>query len=93
MSYLRFDPAGLGLFKDWRQDLETKLRSGDLHPALESHFAKYRKLVPALALILHLSNGGTGPVGGHSVLQALAWSEYTWGPMPEGFMRALRPPR
>lgn len=76
MPYLRFDPAGLDLFRGWRQDLETKLRSGELHPALESHFAKYRKLVPALALILHLSNGDTGPVGSHAVLQALAWSEY-----------------
>jgi putative DNA primase/helicase len=76
VPYLRFDPAGLDLFRGWRQDLETKLRSGELHPALESHFAKYRKLVPALALTLHLSNGDTGPVGSHAVLQALAWSEY-----------------
>jgi len=76
VPYLRFDPAGLDLFRNWRQDLETKLRSGDLHPALESHFAKYRKLVPALALALHLSNGDIGPVGSHAVLQALAWSEY-----------------
>jgi putative DNA primase/helicase len=39
-------------------DLEKRLR-GDLHPALESHLAKYRKLVPALALICHLVDGGT----------------------------------
>ena len=52
------------------------MRSGDLHPALESHLAKYRKLVPALALTLHLSNGGSGPVGPEATLQALAWAEY-----------------
>ena len=32
-------------------------------PALESHLAKYRKLVPALALINHLADGGAGPIG------------------------------
>lgn len=74
--YLRFNTDGLGLFREWRQDLETKLRSGDLHAALESHFSKYRKLVPGLALIIHLSNGDIGPVGKQAVLMALAWAEY-----------------
>ena len=74
--YLRYHPEGLGLFREWRQDLETKLRIGDLHPALESHLAKYRKLVPGLALILHLSDSDIGPVTHHAVLQALAWGDY-----------------
>ena len=56
--------------------MELKLRGGDLHPALESHLAKYRKLIPTLALILHLSDRGSGPVGKHPTLRALAWSEY-----------------
>jgi Protein of unknown function (DUF3987) len=51
---LRFDEGAQDLFNEWRQELETRLRSGDLSPALESHFAKYRKLVPSLALINHL---------------------------------------
>lgn len=76
IPYLRFDPAGLGLFRDWRQDLEKRLRSGDLHPALESHLSKYRKLVPGLALICHLAEGASGPVSRAATLQALAWGEY-----------------
>jgi putative DNA primase/helicase len=76
VPYLRFDPEGLTIFREWRADLETKLGSGELHPALESHLAKYRKLVPGLALILHLGAGGSGPVGKRPVLQALAWAEY-----------------
>lgn len=76
IPYLRFDPAGLGLFRDWRKDLETRLRSGDLHPAFESHLSKYRKLVPGLALICHLAEGNTGPVSRSAVLMALAWGEY-----------------
>lgn len=76
IPYLRFDEGGLGIFREWRADLENKLRGGDLHPAMESHLAKYRKLVPGLALILHLANGGTGPVPEPQTLQALAWGEY-----------------
>ena len=76
IPYLRFDDEGLNLFREWRSDLETRLRSGDLHPALESHLAKYRKLVPGLALIIHLTNGYSGPIGRDAVLKALAWSEY-----------------
>jgi len=76
IPYLRFDERALGLFLEWRTNLESRLRAGDLHPALESHLAKYRKLVPSLALILHLANNGTGPVTERAALQALAWAEY-----------------
>jgi len=55
--------------------LESKLRS-DLHPALESHYAKYRKLIPALALIIHLADGGSGPVSEDATLRTLAWGDY-----------------
>jgi putative DNA primase/helicase len=74
--YLRLSPGALESFQEWRTDLETRLRAGDLHHALESHFAKYRKLIPALALIIHLADGGTGPVTETAMLKALAWGEY-----------------
>jgi len=76
IPYLRFDPAGLDLFRGWRQDLENRLRAGDLHPAMESHLAKYRKLVPGLALVCHLAEGASGPVARSAALRALAWAEY-----------------
>ena len=43
---------------------------------MESHLAKYRKLVPSLALITHLANGGHGAIGIDAVLTALAWANY-----------------
>ena len=52
------------------------LRSGELSPALEGHLAKYRKLVPALALINHIADAGQGDVGEFSLLRALAFSKY-----------------
>ena len=74
--FLRFDPEALEAFKDWRRALESRLRSDEMHPAMESHLAKYRKLVPSLALIYHLASGTTGPVGVTAVLAALAWAEF-----------------
>lgn len=58
--YLDFEPEAAALFEEWLTELEHRLRSGEWHAALESHFAKYRKLVPALAPIDHLADGGMG---------------------------------
>jgi hypothetical protein len=77
LPWLRFAPAGQELFDAWRADLEGRLREDGIHPALESHLAKYRSLVPSLALLCHLADSPAGgPVGRSAVLCALAWSEY-----------------
>jgi Protein of unknown function (DUF3987) len=74
--YLRFGTDAYHIFTSWRTDLERRLRAGDLHPALESHLAKYRKLVPATALTCHLADRNTGPVGVASIERAIAWACY-----------------
>lgn len=76
VPYLRFDDLALEIFRSWRTCLEERLRSGELHPAMESHLSKYRKLVPALALLCHLGEGETGPVSEVAVSRAIAWAEY-----------------
>jgi hypothetical protein len=76
IPFLRLDEVARGLFAEWHRDHELRLRSGTLHPALESHLSKYRKLVPALALINHLSDGNAGPVNDVAVLRAIAMSRY-----------------
>jgi len=43
---------------------------------MASHLSKYRKAIPALALIMHLIDGGSGPVSEPATVRALAWSEY-----------------
>jgi hypothetical protein len=73
---LRFDEAAGAEFLSWRKGLEKQLRGNELPPALEGHLAKYRKLVPALALINHLADGHNGPVAIESLLRALAFIEY-----------------
>ena len=56
IPWLRFTPEAQELFDDWRDELENRLRSDELvgTPAFESHLAKYRSLMPSLALLFHL---------------------------------------
>ena len=76
LPFLRFDEAARVTFLEWRGDLERRLRTDELSPALEGHVAKYRKLVPALSLIDHLVEGRAGEVGCDSLDRALAVVEY-----------------
>ena len=73
---LRFGEAAHEDFLGWRTDMERRLRSGEMSPALEGHLAKYRKLVPSLALINHLADGGTEPISHRALLKALAAAHY-----------------
>ncbi|MFO1102478.1 MAG: YfjI family protein [Methylocystis sp.] len=77
VPFLRFDAPALDVFKEWRAELEKKLRAGGgMSEALESHIAKYRKLAPALALINHLADGGQDKIGESAIVRALALCEY-----------------
>ena len=74
----RFSTEAQALFYEWWQPFETGIRGDELHPALVSHLAKWRKLIPALALIFALVD--TPDTGGviheRELLRALAWGEY-----------------
>ena len=61
IPFLRFTDDAQECFDAWRAELEKKLRSDVEHPAFEAHLAKYRKLVPALALLIHLADRKSGP--------------------------------
>jgi len=71
----RFDDDAQEIFEAWRAELEAELRAGDHHPAMESHLSKYRKLVPAIALVCALADRET-TVSKVSLLRALGWIEY-----------------
>jgi hypothetical protein len=78
---VRFTDDAQNVFAEWRDELEVKLRAEELPPALESHLAKYRSLMPSLALVFQLieyvdGTGGKGAVGLRATLQAEAWCEY-----------------
>lgn len=79
---LHFSDEAQELFDAWRTELETRLRSTDLDhkPAYASHIAKYRSLMPSLALIFHLvgiaDGTASGPVSLGTAQLAAAWCEY-----------------
>lgn len=73
----RFDADAQALFTEWRLPFEQELKRGELHPALESHLAKYRKLIPALALVFALADTPDAQaIGERELLRALAWGDY-----------------
>ena len=90
--YLRFDDQGQNLFDEWRSDLENRLRSDELPPALQSHLAKYRSLIPSLALLIHLADSPTGgPVTENALIRACGWGEYLEGHAQRLYSPALDP--
>jgi len=74
-AYFRLSEAALEMVLEWRTDLERRLRS-DLHPALEAHYAKFKKTIPALALVNHLADRGVGPISELALARALDWDVY-----------------
>jgi putative DNA primase/helicase len=72
----RFSPDAQELFVAFLTELEGKLRSTDLHPAMVSHLAKYRSLMPALALLFEIGDGGTESVSLRHAQQAAAFCDY-----------------
>ncbi|MGZ0175168.1 MAG: DUF3987 domain-containing protein, partial [Planctomycetales bacterium] len=77
IPYLRFDGDAQDQFDEWREKLEIGLRSGNEHPTIESHLAKYRSLIPSLALLIHLADdSGGGPVTASALCKAIKWGQY-----------------
>ena len=74
-AYLQFSKEAQGLFETWRNSLENRIRNpkSDEHPVMLAHLGKYRSLVPKLALIIHLAEGGVGDISVTAVKKALGW--------------------
>ncbi len=54
---LYFSPEAQLLFSQWYVADEKSVGNGLMDAARQSHFAKYRSLIPALALLFHLLDG------------------------------------
>ncbi len=70
---------GQELFNAWLSELEHRLRAGIESPIMESHLAKYRGLMPKLAMLFSLADdptGGAGVIGLAHTRQSAAWCQY-----------------
>jgi Protein of unknown function (DUF3987) len=74
--YLVYADNAYAFYIQWLHKLEHRIRGKDLHPAFESHLAKYRKLGPALSLIYHVADGEAGPVSLNATRKAFAYVDY-----------------
>jgi hypothetical protein len=78
--HFRFDEPAQEVFIEWSGDLHRTRLTAEEHPIIAQHLAKFDKLFPALALILHLAEcaatGRRGPVTKEATLRAAAWCEY-----------------
>ena len=77
-SVWSFSAQAQALFEEWMVPFEQEIRSDSLHPALVSHLSKYRKLVPALALIFALVDtpDSASIIHENELMRALAWADY-----------------
>ncbi len=79
--FVQFDDEAQEFFQTWLTELENALRSDTFDTAsLEAHVAKYRSLMPSLALIFHLldcvSNRESNDVSLSNARLAAAWCSY-----------------
>ena len=91
VPFLRFDDAAQAVFSKWIVELDTRLRSGEEHPAIVSHLSKYRKLIPSLALINHLCDTRQGAISEAALVRAIAFSEYLESHAQRIYSYATRP--
>jgi putative DNA primase/helicase len=74
---IRFSDEAQDFFEEWRSKLEKKIRDPDEHPVIVAHLAKYRSLMPSLALIFHLCDSlPTISVSLKAARLAAAWCDY-----------------
>lgn len=75
--FLRLAPEASAHFLSWLETETRTLRQGDHSAAVESHFIKMRKTVPALALIFHVvSEWSAKEVSLACLHRALRWCDY-----------------
>ncbi len=75
LPFVRFDDDARDAFGEWRSEFERTIRAAE-GEGLEGALSKFRHHVPALALALHVIDGGTGAVTLPATLRALALAEY-----------------
>lgn len=75
-----FDAEAQAIYIEWSTDLHRHRLPAEEDPLVRQHLAKYDKLFPALALVLHLvtaaADGVRGPIDKDATLRAAAWCEF-----------------
>ena len=73
---VHFDAKAQTLFNQWFKLNEQAIRRGELGASEQSHFAKFRSLIPGLALLFHLLEGHDGAVCEQCLVSAIGFAGY-----------------
>lgn len=76
VPFLHYTPEAQEMFTEWRTHFELRFLDDSLAPCMANHLAKYRSLIPSLALLIHLADNGCGPVSNVALSKALRWATY-----------------
>lgn len=76
--HFHFTPDAQSIFKDWLTDLHRQLKEDDLHAIEREHLAKYRSLLPSLALIFHLLDLADGAKDEGGISKAATEKALQW---------------
>ncbi len=79
LPYFRFDDEAQEVFIEWSTSLHKVELPAERVPMMQQHLGKYEKLFCAIALILHLVEGGGPRVGAVNARRAQAWCRYLGG--------------
>jgi hypothetical protein len=75
-GYLHFADDAQAKYDNARKKIETAARSGMHSAPISNHLAKMPGTIAKLALIIHLIDGGSGPVSVAATKRALRWFKY-----------------
>ncbi len=73
---LHFSSDAQELFNAWYTEHMTEIRSGEAHPALQSHFMKMPQTIAGLALLFQLIETDAQLVEAEATARALDWADY-----------------
>lgn len=75
-AMLHFNESAQLIFNGWLIANERLIASGRIDQARQSHLAKYRSLIPSLALLFHLLNGHTASVCEECIANAIRFARF-----------------
>jgi len=73
---LQFDDEAQEMFIAWISDLERRIRKDETSLVMQAHLAKYRSLMPSLALLFSLADNRLQSVSLHHAQLASDWCDY-----------------
>jgi putative DNA primase/helicase len=88
---VRFTAEAQVISDEWREELEQRLRNEDESPLMLAHLAKYRSLIPSIALLYSLAESGAGDVDCEALEVACGWGEYLESHARRLYSSALSP--